>query len=175
MQSIAGGCMASAREWLRNKMKMWTQPKRKWAFWLLSTTCSRDPWRPSAEHGYQPFWQLLSSTIFPKCLKQKASTIHSLQKACSFAEELHLHLKPWRRELTEFLMPAFVVCHLFNTKGKRQNLLCIPLFFFPLYTVQNLQGRLNGRIFGRAKGLEIQWKRTQTCTHIWNLCFIKLI
>lgn len=69
-------------------------------------------------------------------------------------EELHLHLKPRRRELTEFLMPAFVICHLFNTKGKRQKL-CIPLFF-PLYTVQNLQGRLKSRISSKAKGLEIQ-------------------
>lgn len=70
-------------------------------------------------------------------------------------EELHLHLKTRRRELTEFLMPAFVICHLFNTKGKRHQLLCIPLFF-PLYTVQNLQGRLQSRISSKAKGLEIQ-------------------
>lgn len=84
--------------------------------------------------------------------------------------------KPEGRELTEFLMPAFVICHLFNMKGKRHQLLCIPLFFFfPLYTVQNLQGRLQSRISSKAKGLEIQWNRTQTCTWICKLCFRKLI
>lgn len=133
MQSIVGGCMALGQEWLRNKMKMWTQPKRKWAFWLLSTTCSRDKWYPSAEHSYhigsccpQPF----SLIVF--------QTRHLQHTACSFAEELHLHLKPRRREMTEFLMPAFVVCHLFNIKGKKPRTYSVYLCFFPsLYCTES--------------------------------------
>lgn len=172
MQSIVGGCMALAQEWLRNKMKMWTPPKRKWAFWPLSTTCSPDKRYPSAECGYhigsccpQPFSLIMSQT--------KGITVYSLQKACSFAEELHLHLKP-RRELTEFLKPAFVVCHLFNTKGKRQNLLCIPLFFFLFILYRICKEDLTVEY-----SVELRvWKsseKTQTCTQICKLSFIKLI
>lgn len=135
MQSIVDDCMALAQEWLRNKMKMWTRPKRKWAFWPLSTTCSRDERCPSAEHVYhigsccpQPF--SLNSVSNKKHLQCTGCTKPAvLLKSCIFL---------WNpEELTEFLMPAFVVCHIFNTKGKGQNLLCIPLVFSSLYCTES--------------------------------------
>ena len=134
MQSIVGGCMALAQEWLRNRTKMWTQPRRKWAFWPLSTTCSHDKRYRSAEQ--LPCRQLLSSIIFPNSVSNKRHLQHT---ACRPAVLLKSCIFIWNpeEELTEFLMPAFVVCHLFNTKGKRQNLLCIPLFFSSLYCTES--------------------------------------
>lgn len=128
MQSIADDCTALAQEWLRNRTKTWTQPKRKWAFWPLSTTCSRDERCPS-----ENMFTILAAAIlnhFPQTVSQTKS-ISSTQAAPSLAVLLKNCIFLWNpEELTEFLMPAFVVCHIFNTKGKGQNLLCIPLFFF---------------------------------------------
>lgn len=42
MPSIVGGSMAWAREWPRSRMRMWTLPRRRWASWRSSTTCSSD-------------------------------------------------------------------------------------------------------------------------------------
>lgn len=42
MPSTVGGSMAWAREWPRSRMRMWTLPRRRWASWRSSTTCSSD-------------------------------------------------------------------------------------------------------------------------------------
>lgn len=58
MPSIVGGSMAWAREWPRSRMRMWTLPRRRWASWRSSTTCSSDDGE-ALRSGPTPEWCLL--------------------------------------------------------------------------------------------------------------------
>lgn len=73
MPSTVGGSMAWAQEWPRSRMRTWTLPRRRWASWRSSTTCSSD----GGAAGWAPPQWCYLCRLYTYLLSQKKTLLLS--------------------------------------------------------------------------------------------------